>query len=265
MKTVFLLFFCLTATILSNENEIQPYPDNSLYPEQYQELGMPKPEVVWNGTAYKSAAKVIKKFYSVDKWSLPRKDSDYSGKLFERMINIENFEVIADKSESLQERLREHDEIINGINQFLNFYYEPNEQEQRFGAEFLAVLATSAKSTEYSINIIKEVQTMMSGRNRRNSDLDLMHDKLIAGVETSMEEYFNIISKNYQQYNQKDIEQFSEEITTWMYNMIHYLSQTQLKNIINQANSISEQHIYNDVQKNFKSILKALKKLEQQE
>ncbi|MFK7949582.1 MAG: hypothetical protein AB8G11_18465 [Saprospiraceae bacterium] len=265
MKTIFLLFFSLTITTSITENTVLPYPDNSLYPEQYQELGMPKPEKIWNGSEYKRAVKAIKKFYNIDKWSLPRKNSDYSKILFERMTNIENFEIITDKSESLQERLREHDEILNGLNQFLNLYYEPNEKEQRFGAEVLSLLAVSAKSTEYSIEIINELQTMMSGRNMRNSDLDLMHDKLIAGVETTMEDYFNIINNDYKQYNQKDIEEFSTEITTWMVDVINYLNETQLTNIITQVTDISEKHTYNSVQKNFKSILKTLKKLQQQE
>lgn len=263
MKTIFLLFISLLFTQKVNIEDVEPYPDNSLYPEQYQEYGMPKPEELWNGSEYKRAIKVIKGFYNVDKWSLPRKDSEYSGDLFERMTNMENFEIILDKSESLQERLREHDEIINSVNQFLNLYYEPNEKKQRFGTEVLSLLIVSAKSTEYSIDIIKELQTMMSGRNMRNSDLDLMHDKLIAGVEKTMEEHFRIINNDVNQYSQKDIEQFSAEITTWMYDVIKYLNQTQLTNIITQVNNISERHIYNSVQKDFKSILKALKKLQQ--
>lgn len=264
MKSIFLLFLCLTTTTTITENSVVPYPDNSLYSEQYQELGMPKPEELWNGSEYKRAVKVVKKFYNVDKWSLPRKNSEYSGDLFARMTNMENFEIIVDKSESIQERLREHDEIINSLNQFLNLYYEPNEKEQRFGAEVLSLLVVSAKSTEYSIDVIKELQTMMSGRNRRNSELDLMHDKLIASVAKTMEEHFNIIDKDYKQYNQADIELFSKAITTWSLDMMHYLNDTQLTTIITQVNHISENHVYNQVQKDFKAILKDLKKLQQQ-
>lgn len=265
MKTIFLLFFSLIITRSTTVSDVQPYPDNSLYPEQYQEYGMPNPEKIWNGSEYKRAIKVIKGFYNVDKWSLPRKGSEYSGTLFERIINMENFEIIVDESESLQERLREHDEILNSVNQFLNLYYEPSEKEQRFGVEVLTLLTISAKSTEYSINIIKEVQTMMSGRNMRNSDLDLMHDKLIAGVATTIEEHFDIINKDYKQYAQKDIELFSHDITKWILDVIGYLNETQLTNIINQTQDISENHIYKNIQNDFKKLLKVLKKLENQE
>lgn len=260
MKTVCLLFLCWTATIPFSKNNIVPYPDNSLYPEQYQEYGMPKPEELWNGSEYRRAVKVVKGFYKVDKWSLPRKDSEYSGSLFARITNMENFEIITDKSASLQERLREHDEIINSLNQFLKLYYEPNEKEQRFGAEVLALFTTSAKSTEYSIDVVKELQTMMSSRNQRNGELDLMHDKLIAGVTKTIEEHFNIINKDYERYNQEDIEQFSKEITAWSLDMTTYLNDTQLTTIMTRVNDIAENHIYNRVQKDFKALSKDLKK-----
>lgn len=265
MKTIFLVFCCLTLTSFSIKNEISPYPDNSLYPKQYQEYGMPKPEELWNGSEYKRAIKVIKGFYNVDKWSLPRKNSQYSGSLFTRMTNMDNFKIITDKSEPLQERLQEHDEIINSLNQFLNLYFEPNEKEQRFGEEVLSLIVTSAKSTEYSITVVKELQSMMSSRNIRNSELDLMHDKLIASVAKTIEEYFNIIQTDYNQYNQKDIEFFSKEITMWSLDVMNYLNDNQLNLLITQVAAISENHTYNQVQKDFQNLLKILKKLKQQD
>ena len=86
MKSLIALFtLFITTSYVINTDEVLPYPDNSLHVEQYQLLGMPSPDEVWNAAEYKRAVKVIKGFYNIDKWSIPRKNSDYSGDLFEKI------------------------------------------------------------------------------------------------------------------------------------------------------------------------------------
>lgn len=256
MKSIFSLIVGLIFTVPSTTsiNEVVPYPDNSLYVEQYQQIGMPSPEEVWNAAEYKRAVKVIKSYYNVDKWSIPRKNSEYSGALFTRMTTIENFDVILDKSMPLQERLREHDELLHAINQFLNMYIEPNEPEQRFGTEGLILLAFSANTSKYSIEIINELQTMMSDRGMRNGDLDLMHDKLIAGVATSLEEYLDIIENDYLQYQSKDIETFTTEIKDWAISMKDYLSEEQTRTLTDELILIHQNHPNKTVKKTLKKL-----------
>lgn len=241
------------------EINIVPYPDNSLYATQYQEFGMPLPDELWNASEYKRAVQVITGFYKVDKWSIPRKGSEYSGDLFERMIKLENFEIILDKSEPLQERLREHDELLRAVNQFLNMYMESNETEQRFGIEVLNLLNLSAHTTKYSIGVIKELQAIMSERGIRNSDLDLMHDKLIAGVGTSIEDNLILIEQDYKQYSAKDIEWFTVEIVDWALGMKEYLSENQVVELKNKISLIIDNHPNKNIRSSLKTLSKRLK------
>ncbi|MFT5832906.1 MAG: hypothetical protein ACI97N_000528 [Cognaticolwellia sp.] len=240
----FTVFFALliSSPFVINTDEVLPYPDNSLYVEQYQMLGMPSPNEVWNAAEYKRAVKVIKGYYNVDKWSIPRKDSDYSGALFERMTKIENFEIIADKSESIQERLREHDELLRAVGQLMSMYIESNEAVQRFGAEGLAFRILSAKTSVYSIDVLKDLQLMMSDRGQRNSDLDLMTNKLMNGIPATIEECLSVITGDYFQYQSKDLEWFAQELSNWSGEMKDYLSEAQIVILNKKLNLLKETH-----------------------
>lgn len=259
MKIAFLLCWSLWANDINGQVTVEPYPDNSLHLEQYLSFGMPKPDTLWNASEYKRAKKVIQGFYKVDKWSLPRKGSQFSGSLFKRMTTIENLDVIVNQSRPIQDRLKEHDDIINSINQILQFYYEHNETEQRFGAEVLTLVVFSAKSSTYTLEIIKELKALINDDNE-NSMVNVAYKQLIEGLVVTMEEHFGIIDANYKSYNQNDIEDFTKEITTWSKSMLSYLDKTQIKILTSQVKNISKSHPNQNVRQDFKQLLKALKK-----
>ncbi|NJN78734.1 MAG: hypothetical protein HC803_10765 [Saprospiraceae bacterium] len=230
MKSLFaiLVLFLSNPSVIQTD-EVLPYPDNSLHVEQYQSLGMPSPDEIWNAAEYKRAVKVIKGYYDVDKWSIPRKESEYSGALFERMTKIENFEIITDKTENIQERLREHDDLLHSVGQLMSMYVEPYEDVQRLWCRrFDAQNVIPLERHFIRVGVLKDLQGMMSDRGQRNSDLDLMTDKLMVGVSTTIEEYLLIIEHDFHQYQSKDLEWFAAELLDWSIKMKDYLSDAQI-------------------------------------
>ncbi len=213
---------------------INPYPDNSLQVERYQELGMPTPDEDWSASEYKRVQKVIKGYYEVDKWSIPRKGSDYSGDLFEKIIDLNNFYIIIDKDVFIQERLEKHDALLRVVAQLLSMYHEPKSETQRFGAEVLDLLILSAQTSEYSVQLLQELKAMMSEKGMKNGELDLMTDKLKLGISATIIELLKVIEKDYYQYSTNDLEMFSTNLHYWSKSIIHYLNETQKTEIINQ-------------------------------
>ncbi len=261
MKSIAIIFIGLFLLNQSEEltNDAIPYPDNSLYIEQYQELGIPSPNKVWNAAEYKRAVKVITGFYNVDKWSIPRKNSPYSGALFERMTQLENFKIISESSIPLQERLKEHDELLLSLGQLLNMYNEPQAVTQRFGIETLSFLVLSAQTTEYSISIVQELQKMMSGKGLKNSDLDLMHHKLISGISLTIEEHLLLIQTDYLQYQSKDMEWFTNEIIRWAMTVKSYLTEEQIHSLNKKLTILITEHPNSKIKNSFKKLQKNLK------
>jgi len=213
---------------------IEPYPDNSLKVETYRELGMPMPNEDWNASEYKRVTKVIKGYYDVDKWSIPRKGSEYSGDLFDKIVDLNNFFIIIDKDVFIQERLEEHDALMRSVAQLLNMYYEPEAETQRFGAEVLELMILSAQTSEYSVQLLQELKAMMSEKGVKNGELDLMTDKLTLGISVTIIELLKIIENDYYQYTTSDLEQFSTELQFWVKGMVHYLNEIQKAEINTQ-------------------------------
>jgi hypothetical protein len=260
MKSLFVIFIIIfTNQTAVKTDEVIPYLDNSLRVEQYESLGMPSPDKVWNASEYKRAVKVIKGYYNVDKWSIPRKNSEYSGTLFERMTKIENFEIIADKTQNIQERLREHDELLRSVGQLMAMYIEQEEKIQRFGSEGLTFRILSARTSIYSIKILKDLQVLMSDRGQRNSDLDLMTDKLVNGVAMTIEENLLIIEADYYQYQTKDLEQFAADLSDWSVEMMTYLAEIKVAELNKKLAVLIENHPNKNVQEILKKMQAKLK------
>jgi hypothetical protein len=237
---------------------IEPYPDNSLKVETYQELGMPMPEEDWAGSEYKRVSKVIKGYYNIDKWSIPRKNSDYSGALFEKIVDLNNFFIIIDKEVFIQERLEEHDALLRVVAQLLNMYYEPEAETQRFGAEVLDLLILSAQTSEYSVQLLQELKATMSERGMKNGELDLMTDKLTLGISSTIIELLKIIESDYYQYTTSDLEEFSTELHFWAKMMTAYLNETQKTEINNQIDISISAFENKIIHEELKSLKKAL-------
>ncbi|TFH27898.1 MAG: hypothetical protein E4H10_02315 [Bacteroidia bacterium] len=102
MKNFFLLILVLSISLNSCKRPNQT--DHSYTLEEYRELGMPDYDTVWNLENYETAFYVFKTLKYWKPLTLPAKDSEKSGLLFSRMVNIENLSFLKDDSLPLHEK-----------------------------------------------------------------------------------------------------------------------------------------------------------------
>ena len=92
--------------------------DHSYTLEEYRELGMPDYDTIWNIQDYETAFLVLKTLkYDWKPFALPVKDSEKSGILFSRMMNLENLSFLQDETIPLHQKAQT-------ILWWLNIYYE---------------------------------------------------------------------------------------------------------------------------------------------
>ena len=72
--------------------------DHSLTLEEYQELGMPDYNRVWNMEDYSNAFYALNTLKYQNLMALPSRDSEKSGVLFSRMISIDNLSFLQDEA-----------------------------------------------------------------------------------------------------------------------------------------------------------------------
>ncbi len=108
MKNYFLLILILSVFLSSckKPNII----DRSYTLEEYRELGMPEYDSVWNYEDYETVFLVLNTLKYNSPYALPVKDSEKSGILFSRIVNIENLSFLKDETLPLHEKAQ----IIKG-------------------------------------------------------------------------------------------------------------------------------------------------------
>ena len=82
--------------------QIEPYPDNSPHTLDFVAMGLSDVTKTWSVEEYEIAFALLDQVYEADKFSLPRKGSKYSGELFDRLISLENFNLVTDKGNRFQ-------------------------------------------------------------------------------------------------------------------------------------------------------------------
>lgn len=106
----------LTATegILADEDRgYTPPPDESLTTDEYIKLGMPAPDRLWMSPDFVEANKAFGKVVDSKLGQLPRYQSEKSGEVFARMVNLENLAFNRNSAVAI------HLRIGNAANQFV--------------------------------------------------------------------------------------------------------------------------------------------------
>jgi hypothetical protein len=78
--------------------------DHSYTLEEYRERGMPEHDTVWSIEDYETAFLVLNTLKYEEPFALPARDSEKSGMLFDRMMNLENLTFLEDDTLPLHQK-----------------------------------------------------------------------------------------------------------------------------------------------------------------
>ncbi len=135
-----------------------PYPDNSLFPDAYIQMRLASPDTSWNLESYRLAARWLTKLHSIDKFSLPRHKSPYSGSVFARMVNAENLMKLTNEDQTLEERYNDLAKMLEYAETILSLYYEPGEEIARFGEEELRCMVFLIEVLEETLSFMDRLE-----------------------------------------------------------------------------------------------------------
>jgi hypothetical protein len=96
--------------------------DRSLTTVEYMARGMPDPTGTWSGPEYNKAAEVLNSLVTADAGLLPRHQSPKSGEMFARMTDKANLKPLHDPKRTIEDRLKEGNEIFGGANAIVKVY-----------------------------------------------------------------------------------------------------------------------------------------------
>lgn len=209
--------YILTATLLLinifaiHAQSVIPYPDNSFTIEEYIYQNIPSPDKTWGEQEMKTFIKYMDKIREQDKWSLPRKNSPYSGDLFKKMVDISNLAPINDKSIPLEDRLNSIDAYMDYSNFIIMLYKEDNRKTERFGREVLAsfkYLTYTARSMRLFFDELKEELPVNTVQSR---DFKTVYDNSTEQLAELMKMILLTFEKDAKRYDNTDLSDFAKD------------------------------------------------------
>ena len=131
--------------------------DYSLSLEEYEEMGIPDPNKVWNIEEIGIAIDV----FSGIKWDkpyvLPRKGSKKSGVLFDRMISLGNMTFLYNDTVRLHEKALLSLQFLQIFEKWKDVYTHPMWKRQYYHRELVDININEVRVTETMVDLTKKV------------------------------------------------------------------------------------------------------------
>lgn len=127
--------------------------DHSLTAEEYSNLGLPDPTRIWNSKDYVDAYGALDMIKVMNPLSLPKKDSEKSGKYFNRIIDLDNLSFLLDESLSLNDRAYQIQAYINIQGSLINVYTDLENTEQYYNRELIDLYIFSLSITQNMLDL----------------------------------------------------------------------------------------------------------------
>lgn len=143
---VFVSFFILPGC---GQDTVPIAPDHSLSVDEYISRGVPDPSKIWTPGDYEKSSAVMQSIAAEDTTRLPRYRSSSSGKLFSRIVSLENLEQLDNPSLPVIQRLQTAIEFVPGLRSHLLIYQQQADNGWSFDNEVVeisGVMLVSARS-----------------------------------------------------------------------------------------------------------------------
>ena len=202
MRIAILIFFFLTISVGCNS---QSTKDESLTFQQYEMLGMPNPEKIWQNSEYDKCLVILSDVKKENSKSLPQLNSKKSSILFRRLISPENLLFINDSSIDLQKKSIQLQFISANFGKLLLLYYQNDASKQYYSNEVAELIIFGFKIAEETFlltnNLLKNVTVPNEEMKLGIQTLKDGYRKTIIGTLSELE--------RSNQYHVEDLEKLS--------------------------------------------------------
>lgn len=212
---------------------VAPYPDNSPSIEDFYSMGVPSFEKVWSLEDYLATIDILDEIYEQDKLSLPRYESEYSGKLFERMVAFENFNWLNDQEINIGQRIIAFEKYKNIPERITLYYVEDHEDVERFGSELLECYLLEAHVASVGKQLYDELKIQIGNRAHMGNftaGYEAVNQRHINGVE----QLILLLEDDYLRFDESALNIFANKLYYFISNIKDETIRKQLKQRIKE-------------------------------
>ena len=244
MKNYFLLILVLTFFLSSCKR--QNDTDHSYTLEEYRGLGMPDYDTVWSLDNYETAFFVLKTLKYEKPFTLPVKDSEKSGPLFSRMVNIGNLSFLEDDSLPLYQKaqlIKWYFDIYPGL---MDVYTSITMEQQYYIRELVDIDIFAVRISQEMLDLGNEINASDDPE-----DVDMQSD-----YPSIQKMYLDILTRllakqqHTSLYPEETLELFSESLSSSVRRNMHWFdedaSERMKQSLLSVIDSTSSRKLIND-------------------
>ncbi len=208
MKNYLILILILSVS-LNSCNKVNE-TDHSLTLVEYQELGMPDYNSVWNMEDYSNAFYVLNTLKYQNPKALPTRDSEKSGVLFSRMISLDNLSFLQDETLPLYAKAEMIKWFVNSLMELKVAYTTIGINTQYYVRELNDIDITRMRVAQRMLDLGKKIN-----ESEDPSDVDMQSD-----YPEIQKMYLNILSElldkqqHTSQYPEQTLELLSDSLSS---------------------------------------------------
>ncbi|MFK8104213.1 MAG: hypothetical protein AB8G15_16920 [Saprospiraceae bacterium] len=251
----------LLGTPIGLAQTVVSYPDNSTNVEGFLQNGIPPINQVWTPDTYEKAFEVLFKIYELDKYSMPRYQSQASAPVFARLVAAENFDYLLDSNYTLKDRVVALERYAYLPDRLLAIYAEKTANYERFGGEVLEILRLTARLTSHAVLLLNELKSSI-GKQADTDGFKEGYNNILKAHESAVASIINIFENSKERYPALALEDFSCTMLVFIPEVWPQLKASDREALWSRIEILSKDYPQKKIRKRLRKLRKDLKKMD---
>lgn len=218
-------------------------------------LGQKIPDInkPWASADYQRLLEALEKVDSSQANALPRRSGEFTGPIYQRMINQENLRALLNIYTPLELRQNEAREVLFRLKELMRLYFDFKAAKQPYAAEALGLMTYSLSQQAVLFTLTTEFWMTLSQTEQRSPVRlkGLSETKAAAAMLTSSSLDYLALT---QQFGREELVLYSAELSKRLPGLFVHLSNSVRAGLVQRINQLAQAHEYTQVRKNMSSL-----------
>lgn len=226
-------------------------------------LGQKIPDIdkPWASGDYQLLIDALAKIDTTQANALPRRNGEFTGPIYRRMVNEENFRPQLNIYAPLELRQNEAREVLFRLKELMRLYFDFRAAQQPYGAEALGLMTYSLRQQAVLFTLTVEFWTTLSQTEQSNPVRlqGLQETKAAAAMLTSSAlDYLDLT----RQFARQDLVLYGAELGKQLHELFVHLRSDVRQELLARLTKLAEQHPYAEVRTSLGETLPVLQAIQ---
>ena len=206
-------------------------------------LGEPIPDIQrpWSSEDYRQLLDTLRKVQGSQADALPRRGGEFTGPLYQRMVNPENFRPQLNIYVALEQRQEQARDILLHLRELLRLYLDFKAAQQPYASEALGLMSHSLRQQAVLFTLTVEFWMTLSEEERRSPvRLQGLRDtkEAAAQLTRSALDFLDMT----RQFGAAELEQYASELSGQLTELIVHLPAPARAEVLARLDSLAREH-----------------------